>query len=108
MSKASNAPEIMEALQDLGDVSSKNMFGGVGFFLEGVMFAKLSGDDTLYFRVDDTNRGDYEQLESEQFHSSRKKKSMPYYRVPAPIIADKSMLRDWARKAHAVAVANNK
>ena len=32
----------------------------------------------------------------------------PYYRVPDQIIEDKARLRNWARKAHGVAMANKK
>lgn len=108
MDKETYTQWIKEQLVDLGSVTSKKMFGGVGFFLEGIMFAKLSGDATLYFRVDDSNRADYEELGAEQFHSESKKKGMPYYIVPAEIIEDKTQLVQWAGKAHEVAIANKK
>ena len=95
-------------LGSLGTVTSKKMFGGVGFFLDGVMFAKLSGDGHVYFRVDDSNRADYEQLGTGQFHSDNKKKSMPYYQVPQQIMKDEQQFIAWARKAHEVAIANKK
>ena len=102
------AKTIIQRLAPLGHVTSKKMFGGVGFFLDGLMFAKLTGEGTPYFRVDDTNRADYEQLASSQFHSDSKKKSMPYYEVPAQILEDEPKFVEWARQAHAVAVTHKK
>lgn len=108
MDKETYTQWVIEQLAPLGAVTSKKMFGGVGFFLDGVMFAKLSGDVTLYFRVDDSNRPDYEGSGAEKFHSDSKKKGMPYYVVPAEIIEDSTQLVQWARKAHGVAVVHKK
>ena len=38
--------------------SSRRMFGGVGLY-SGELFFALIADDTLYFKVDDSNRGDF-------------------------------------------------
>ena len=62
----------------------------------------------FFFRVDDSNRADYEALGKGQFHSDSKKKGMPYYEVPEPVIEDEAMFQQWARTAHRVAVANKK
>ena len=43
----------------LGGVSMRKMFGGLGIFRRGVMFA-LVADDTLYFKVDDQTEADFE------------------------------------------------
>lgn len=108
MSKEEITEFVLQELVSLGNVTSKKMFGGVGIFLDGVMFAKVSGDGTLLFRVDDTNRADYENRGAEKFYSSDKKKSMPYYQVPSQIVADHDAFVKWARTAHRVALANKK
>ncbi len=52
-------------LEQLGrvtpNVRARNMFGGVGIYGNDLFFA-LIADDTLYFKVDDTNRPDFEAL----------------------------------------------
>ncbi|NJO22813.1 MAG: TfoX/Sxy family protein, partial [Sphingomonadales bacterium] len=48
-----------EQLAGLGPVSIRRMFGGAGVFADGIMFALVS-DDTLYFKVDETTRADFE------------------------------------------------
>ncbi len=80
---------IMQKLEPLGQVKSRAMFGGYGVFHEGMMFA-LIADDTLYFKVDDSNRVQYEQAGSTQF------KPMPYYEVPAEVLEDTNSLHEWA------------
>lgn len=100
--------QVIERLAPLGEVTSRKMFGGVGFFLEGVMFAKLTGRGLLYFRVDDSNRGAYEAHGTDAFHSVDKKKSMPYYEVPKAVVEDDEAFIEWARVAHGVAVVHKR
>jgi DNA transformation protein len=40
-------------------VRTRGMFGGVGIYAGDLFFA-LIADDVLYFKVDDSNRGDFE------------------------------------------------
>ena len=42
------------------------MFGGAGFYLEGLFFA-LIAEDVLYFEVDDGNRADFKAVERGPF-----------------------------------------
>ncbi len=50
---------VAEQLEPLGPVTTRNMFGGAGVYLDGLMFG-LIANETLYFKVDDRNRVDYE------------------------------------------------
>ena len=45
----------------LGAVTGKAMFGGLGVFCEGTMFALITRQGELYFKADDQNRPAYEQ-----------------------------------------------
>ena len=53
---------LQDQLGSLGHVTVRRMFGGAGVYCDGLMFGLVS-DDTLYFRVDDGNRGDSTPLE---------------------------------------------
>jgi DNA transformation protein len=101
----------VELLEPLGTVRAKAMFGGFGIYLKGLMFG-LVADDTLYFKVDEKNRSDYEEKRLGPFTYQRggKKFAMSYYRVPGEAIDDAQDLCAWAKKAHdaAVRVAANK
>ena len=46
---------VLDQLDELGDVTPKSMFGGVGLYQRGVFFGILARD-TLYLKVGDPNR----------------------------------------------------
>lgn len=90
---------LIDQLGELGAVTIKNMFGGAGIYFEGFIFG-LIADDTLYFKVDDSNRSDYERAGMEPFKPfSYRPMLMPYYEVPVDILEDRKQIADWASKA---------
>lgn len=94
---------VLEQLQMAGRVTAKPMFGGIGLYREGMFFA-LIADDALYFKVDDSNRAEFEQAGSKPFRPfGDDSYSMHYYEVPADVLEDRSVMSDWAEKAVAVA-----
>jgi DNA transformation protein len=79
------------------------MFGGVGIY-SGELFFALIADDTLYFKVDDSNRPDFERLEMRPFQPyGEAGEVMQYYQVPAELLEEPDALRPWAAKSVAVA-----
>jgi DNA transformation protein len=98
---------VLEQLADVGRVQPRRMFGGVGLYADDLFFALLD-DDTLYFKVDDTNRGDFIARGSAAFRPPTTRpnvSSMNYFVVPADVLEDSDELRVWARKALRVAAA---
>jgi len=86
------------------ELRARGMFGGVGIYA-GQQFFALIADDALYFKVDDTNRPDFERLGMRPFQPyGESGEVMQYYQVPAEILEDPEALRPWADKAIAVAV----
>lgn len=99
---------VIERLQAAGfEVRSRPMFGGVGIYLDEWFCALIApGENTLYFKTDDSNRSDYEQAGSKQFRPQKGRTVvMSYYQVPEEVIEDDDALRVWARKARAAAMA---
>jgi len=87
----------------LPDVRSRSMFGGLGIY-SGSFFFALADDDVLYFKVDDGNRPDFEARGLGPFRPfGEGGEVMQYYEVPADLLEDADLLRDWAEKAVAVA-----
>jgi DNA transformation protein len=81
------------------------MFGGVGIY-SGAFFFALIADDVLYFKVDDSNRTDFERRGMGPFRPyGEDGEVMQYYEVPADLLEDPEQLRTWAEKAVAVARA---
>jgi len=88
---------VLDLLKVLGPVSAKRMFGGAGLYHQGAFFG-LVADDVLYFKVDDTNKSDYEAAGSGPFKPFGTY-AMSYYEVPADVLEDPDELGLWARKA---------
>jgi len=79
---------MMQKLELLGNVNSRAMFGGYGIFHEGLMFA-LIADDTLYFKVDQSNRSMYQEAGSRPFPHG-----ISYWEAPAELLEDDDKLHE--------------
>jgi DNA transformation protein len=96
---------LKDLLSSLGPITVRRMFGGAGIFRDGVMFA-LIVDDTLYFKADDSNRGEFEAEGLAPFSYETKNgrnTMMSYWRVPDRLFDDPDEMAAWAGKALAVA-----
>jgi DNA transformation protein len=90
---------VCDLLAPLGAVRARAMFGGHGIYVDEVFCAIVAGD-TLYFKVDDHNRADYEALGYAPFKPfDDKPMVMSYYEVPAEVMDRRNALVEWARKA---------
>ncbi len=95
---------VLEQLQRvLPAIRAKSMFGGVGIYSEELFFA-LIDDETVYFKVNDTNRGDFEERGLGPFRPfGDEGETMQYYELPPDLLEDPDALRPWADKAVQVA-----
>jgi DNA transformation protein and related proteins len=100
---------VLEQLAGLGHVAPRRMFGAVGLYHEERFFGLISRD-TLYFRVDDSNRSDYESRGMGRFRPFPDKPywSMTYYEVPADTLEDADECMAWARKSLSAAVTKQR
>ena len=84
-------------------IRGKSMFGGIGIYAGDLFFA-LIADDTLYFKVDESNRPDFEARGLGPFRPyGEGSESMHYFRVPEDVLEDPDELQLWADKAILVA-----
>ena len=87
----------------LSGVRAKRMFGGVGLYSDDLFFA-LIDDDTLYLKVDDQTRPDFERRGLRPFQPfGEGTAAMQYYPLPEDLLEDPEALRPWADAATAVA-----
>jgi DNA transformation protein and related proteins len=84
------------------------MFGGHGVYLDGLMFAIVSGD-TLYLKADQMNRIEFEQAGCEIFAYARKGKraTLNFFRAPEEAMESPELMLPWARSAYAAALRAN-
>jgi DNA transformation protein and related proteins len=84
-------------------VRDRAMFGGVGIY-SGELFFALIADDTVYLKVDDTNRPDFVARGMEPFRPmGMEGEVMQYYGVPEDVLEDPESLKPWVEGALAAA-----
>jgi DNA transformation protein and related proteins len=94
---------VIDQLEELGDVTARSMFGGVGLYRGGLFFGIIAGD-VLYLKADDQTRGEFEAIGARPFKPyAHRSGTMKYYSVPAMILESPPELAMWARKAVAAA-----
>lgn len=92
---------MSEAFHDIDGITSRPMFGGWGIHQDGVFFA-LIGDGQLYFKVDESNKSDYQKYDSKPFvYTGHKGKdvTMSYWELPAEIMENREELVRWIGKS---------
>jgi DNA transformation protein and related proteins len=96
---------ICDQLAAWSPVVARRLFGGWGLYRDGIMFG-LIGRETVYFRTDDRNRGDFEAEGMEPFRyrmPNGKTIDLAYHRLPADALEDGEELGRWADTAFAAA-----
>ena len=93
----------LDQLEELGDVTPKSMFGGVGLYHNGLFFGILAGD-VLYLKADELTRATFERAGSKPFKPYPDRAgTMQYYAVPIGVLESPAELARWARDAVAAA-----
>ncbi len=97
---------VAELLAPVGPVAIRRMFGGAGAFYDDVMFALIIGE-VLYFKVDDTNRTDFEAAGKGPFSYDTKtgrRALRGYFEVPDELFETPEDFTVWARRSIDVAL----
>ena len=83
----------MEKLSSLEGLTSKRMFGGHGIFKDGKMFCIINSKEQYYLKVNDSNRPDFVNKESNQ-HAR-----MSYFSIPEVVFNNHQTLIKWVKKS---------
>lgn len=100
---------VHDLLATMPGITSRAMFGGWGIYRDEKIFAIIV-EGELYFKVDDTNRADFEKFGSDRSHAfvyakvGGKTATMSYWLVPEEVMEDREKLFDFVDKAVAVSV----
>ncbi len=97
---------VLDALRHWAPVAARRMFSGYGIYRGDIMFG-LVIDDTLHFKTDGDNRGDYEAAGMVPFsyaRAGRKAVIMSYHTVPPDLLESGDELGAWAERAFAAAL----
>ena len=98
---------LLDQLGSVRAVRSRRMFSGVGFYA-GELFFAIASDDSLYFKVNDETRADYEREGMKPFcpFKDDTKAMRGYYELPSRALEDSEELALWMARAIAVAAAS--
>jgi DNA transformation protein len=102
---AEDAAWYVDVFAPWWQVTVKHMFGGLGIYRDGLMFA-LVAYGQLYLKVDDVNRPLFEKSGGKPFVYEGKAEpvTMFYWTPPADFFDDEDILRDWAEAAFGAAL----
>jgi DNA transformation protein len=92
---------VLDLLSDLAPLEAKGMFGGVGIYQSGLMFALIFGD-SLYLKADSETEARFEAAGSGPFSFQMKDGRtghLRYWRLPEDAAEDRAAASDWARLA---------
>jgi DNA transformation protein len=90
---------VIEQLSSLGRITARSMFGGHCLYCDGTVFALLAGN-TLYLKVDDFNRRQFEKAGLGPFRPFEDKDMvMQYYQAPAELFESETGIEMWGRSA---------
>lgn len=100
---------IIDLFSPLGPIKIRAMFGGGGVYYKDTMFGLISGE-TLYLKVDASNRHDFEAVGAEPFVYTGKSNpvAMTYFQLPECLLDDSDELMLWARKSIEAALRSKK
>lgn len=88
----------LDLLAPLGGVTAKRMFGGHGFYKEGLMFA-LEAFNRLFIKADDTNRDRFTSAGCEPFthtYKDGREMTMSYFEPPEAAFTNEQRMKPWA------------
>lgn len=96
---------VLDQLDEL-NVTARPMFGGTGLYADGVFFG-IVAIDTLYLKVDDTNRPMFEREGMQPFKPyAGRPGTMMYYAVPLAVLESAPEVVRWARQSISVALTS--
>jgi DNA transformation protein len=92
-----------ELFSDLPDLTTRKMFGGLGLYSDGVIFALMMSDARIMLKAKDpTFEAQLADLGSEKWTYARKDgkpASMPYWSLPDAALDDPEQANTLARQA---------
>jgi DNA transformation protein and related proteins len=97
---------VLELMRPATRATARAMFGGHGVYADGIIVA-IVVDDTVYFKTDDDNRGEFAALGMEPFEYATRdgaRQVMSYHRAPDEALESPAAMAHWLRSAMGAAL----
>jgi DNA transformation protein len=104
------AEHYVDQLSDWAKITTRPLFGAVALYRNDHVFA-MAWQGTLYFKVDDDSRGEYEATGSHALGYVTEGEDhalKSYWEVPADVLEDGDKLHAWAERAYQAALKSGK
>ena len=103
--KSELANYVEEQLAFLGRISTKSIFGGIGIFVDERLLGIVM-EDKLYLHTDASNLRSYQDRGMPQFkpYPNAFDLTTDHHQVPAEIVDDPVLLKQWGEQALAAAI----
>lgn len=90
--------DVLAALEPLGEITSRAMFGGFAIYQRGRVFA-LAGDGRVYLKADQQTEGEFRARGMSPFQPWEGLTLKSYFEVPPEVVGDPEALRAWAAES---------
>lgn len=93
---------VTDLFSGLGPVTTRKMFGGLGIYADGTIFALLMSDGTMKLKGAGDMPRAYAHAGWQPWTYTRKDgatSSMPYWTIPEDLLDDPDAACNWARRA---------
>jgi DNA transformation protein and related proteins len=103
------ADELVDQMKGLGKITTKKMFGALGFYHGTTLFACLFDGDVFYLKAKGTLADELKATGSQSFiYKSKNGRviNMPYWTAPQTCLDDADEMQKWGKKALASLAAN--
>jgi DNA transformation protein len=99
----------MDLLEPAGFITQIRMFGGFAIRKNSITFALVFNGE-VYFKVGDSNRLDYLNIDSRPFTYTKNGKNIEIsnWSIPADILEDSAVLMEYVSKSYEVALRSKK
>ena len=98
---------IDDQLAGIEGVYAKKMFGGVGYFVDGVIFGCIMGG-VFRLKTNEQTEKKYTELGLSGYNVPGKNMTMPYFEVPESILENPNELKKWSLEALEISRNNKK
>jgi DNA transformation protein len=99
---------VLDQFSGWDNVKTKRMFGGVALYKDELAFGMIA-HDTVYFKVDDTNRDKYLKEDSIPLKPFKNNATvLSFYNVPSNVFEDSEEFTKWAKESLDIQKKRNK